>query len=122
MARVYTILVVDDDPDLIDLVTRVLEEPSYAVVTARDGFQAIRILADRHIDLMITDIRMPGLSGFELAAQAKLMQARLHVIYISGYYAEAREGRLPAYGLLLQKPVRPDALLATIRQEMTGVP
>ncbi len=118
MPHLYTILVVDDDPALVELLVRVLEEPGYYVTTATNGYEAVRILGDRHVDLMITDVRMPGLSGFELAAQARLIQPHLHIIYISGYYTDLREGTLPTYGHLLSKPVRPDALLATIRQEI----
>jgi YesN/AraC family two-component response regulator len=67
---------------------------------------------------MITDVRMPGLNGFELAQQAKLLRPNLHIIYMSGYYNEKKEGFVPRYGAFLQKPVRADALLATIEQEL----
>lgn len=78
------------------------------------------MLADRHIDLMITDINMPGLSGWELARQAKLFRPRLHIIYISGYCKPAEDSD-PEYGRLLQKPVRPAALLETVQTELARV-
>ena len=118
MAFLYTILVADDDPVLLEIVAKVLEEPGYTVLTATDGYEAVRILADRHVDLMITDVRMPGLDGFELAQQAKLLRPNLHIIYISGYYHERKEGCVPRYGAFLRKPVRADALLATVEQEL----
>ncbi len=114
----YTILVTDDDPMLIDVLAEVLEEQDYTVLTARDAYEAIRLIADRHVDLMITDLRLPGLDGIGLAAQAKLIRPHLRIIYISGYDTKAEGGTLPTYGYLLQKPVRPDALLATVEQEL----
>ena len=120
MAFLYTILVADDDPVLLEIVAKVLEEPGYTVLTASDGYEAVRVLADRHVDLLITDVRMPGLSGFELAQQAKLLRPNLHIVYMSGYYSEKKEGCVLSYGVFLQKPVRADALLATIRQELVA--
>lgn len=118
----YTILVVDDDPALLELLVAVLEEPGYVVVTAGNGYEAVSVLADRHVDLMLTDIRMPGLSGLELARQAKLFRPHLHIIYMSGFYDDREGGGRHEYGVLLQKPVRPEALLATIRNEISTGP
>lgn len=119
MARLYTILLADDDLMLLEVVAQVLAEPGYVVLTATDGYEAIRVLTERHVDLMITDIKMPGLSGFELAAQAKLIRPRLHIIYISGYYTAAERGKQRTFGILLQKPVRGPDLLVAIQKEMT---
>jgi CheY-like chemotaxis protein len=118
---VYTILVVDDDPALLEVVARVLEEPGYTVITVKNGYEAVATLADRHVDLMITDIRMPGLNGLELARQAKLLRPNLHIMYMSGYFSGG-DGRGPEYGILLQKPVRADTLLAAIRREISAGP
>jgi CheY-like chemotaxis protein len=80
MPPVYTVLVADDDPSVLEVVAKILREPGYAVLTAHDGYEAIRILADWHIDLMLADIRMPGLDGMQLALQAKVMRPYLHII------------------------------------------
>jgi CheY-like chemotaxis protein len=114
----YTILVADDDPLLLDVVAKVLAEPGYTVLTASDGFEAVRLLADRHVDLMITDIAMPGLDGLQLGLQAKVMRPHLHIIFISG--ARPDPGRTPGFGRVLQKPLRAAALLELVRQEMAG--
>lgn len=55
----------------------------YTVLTASTGYEALRVLVERWLDLLITDVVMPGISGFELARQAKLMRPHLHVIYLS---------------------------------------
>jgi DNA-binding response OmpR family regulator len=112
-----TILVVEDDRELRDVLGAILREPGYTVLTASDGYEAARILADRSIDLLIADIKLPGLSGFELARQAKLMRPHLHVIYLSGeVWRLDRTG--PTYGGLLLKPVRAVDLLDMVECEM----
>jgi DNA-binding NtrC family response regulator len=118
MALVYTILVVDDDHQLLDVVAAVLAEPGYVVLTASDGYEAIRTLAARHVDMLIADVRMPGLDGPQLCVQAKLMRPRLRLILMSGYpqAADARTASLG--GVLLRKPVRAVELLETVEAEI----
>ena len=116
MPALYTTLVVDDDPHVLAVVAEILAEPGYIVVTARDAYEAIRVLADRHIDLMITDVWMPGCDGVELAVQAKLMRPRLHIMYITGYANEALAQR----GRVVPKPVRAAELIKMVKQEMSA--
>lgn len=117
MAHLYTALIVDDDPLVLDVVAQILTAPGYNVVTAHDGYDAIRILADRHIDLMITDIKMPGLDGLQLGIQAKLMRPRLHVIYITGFADAAARAQ---HGRVVEKPIRAVALIETIKKAMSA--
>jgi DNA-binding response OmpR family regulator len=117
MMPLPTILLVDDDLDLREVVAAILAAPGYTVLAASDGYEALRILVDRDVDLLITDVQMPGISGFELARQAKLMRPRLHVIYISG--RTSKPDRLgPIYGVLVRKPVRGRELLTIVEREM----
>jgi CheY-like chemotaxis protein len=111
----YTILVVDDDPLVLDVVAKILAAPGCTVLRAHDGRDATRMLADRSIDLMITDLNMPGLDGVQLGIQAKLMHPDLHIIYITGYFDMAKRAR---YGRVLQKPVRLGELIQTVKNEM----
>src|SRR5690348_4504896 len=85
MARMYTILITDDDPDVLSVMAAILRAPGYTVLTAPDGYEAIRVLADRHVDLLLTDLRMPGLDGQQLVIQAKVMRPSLHVVYMTGF-------------------------------------
>jgi GntR family transcriptional repressor for pyruvate dehydrogenase complex len=111
----HTVLVVDDDPLVLDVVARILAAPGCTVLTARDGYEAARTLADRNVDLMITDLNMPGFDGVELGIQAKLMHPRLHIIYITGFSDIAQRAQ---HGRVLQKPVRLADLLETVKNEM----
>jgi DNA-binding response OmpR family regulator len=118
MMPLKTILLVDDDPELRDLLVTVLAEPGYTVLVAADGYEALRILVERVVDLMITDIKMPGITGFELARQAKLMRPNLHVIYLSGHDSKAKRSDGPTYGMLVRKPLRAAELLDIVAEEM----
>jgi two-component system response regulator AtoC len=111
----YTVLVVDDDPLVLDVVAKILAAPGCTVVTARDGDEAVRALANRTVDLMITDLKMPGLDGVQLGIQAKLMYPYLHIIYITGFADIAKRAR---YGRVLQKPIRLADLIQTVKSEM----
>jgi CheY-like chemotaxis protein len=117
MMSLRTILLVDDDLELRDVVVAILAEPGYTVLTAADGYEALRVLVERSVDLMITDVKMPGISGFELARQAKLMRPNLHVIYVSGQ-ASGPDRKGPTYGVLMHKPVRAGELLEVIEREI----
>ncbi len=97
-----TVLVVDDDPDVRDYASRVLEEHGYTVLTAADGATALAILREgTQIDVLFTDIVMPGLDGIEVARRALEQIPRLKVLFASGYAAG-----LGPVSRLLKKPYR----------------
>jgi CheY-like chemotaxis protein len=73
MGHQFTILLVEDDTEVRDAVAEALVARGFRVLTASDGYQALRLLAECFVHVMFTDIRMPGLSGYELAAQARLV-------------------------------------------------
>jgi DNA-binding response OmpR family regulator len=116
---VKNILVVDDDPELRRILVDTLTDVDHAVFTAADGFEAIRTLTEHHIDLLIADVRMPGIDGFELARQAKVMRPLLSIIYISGYDFDKEKSAGRILGPILHKPVRPDDLRFRIRYELS---
>ena len=96
------ILVVDDDPDVLEIASASLAAEGYRIYQARNASDALKILDEhRTIALLFTDIVMPGsLDGFDLAERAKARRPGLRVIYTSGYLKE--EGVWD--GLLLTKP------------------
>ena len=94
MPRFRTILVTDDDPDLREIIAATLAEAGYAVLAAANGYDAIGVLADNWVTLLITDVTMPGIDGFELARQAKVMRPGIKVIYLSGAAVESAWRRL----------------------------
>lgn len=106
------ILVVDDDPVVGKSIDRVLSNKGYAVITAANGEEAMRKLANEHYDLVFTDIRMPGISGLEVAERLKASQPWLPVVIITGYGSDAYEARAAAAGVtdFLRKPLSPEMI------------
>jgi CheY-like chemotaxis protein len=84
------ILVVDDDADIVDLITSMLANRHH-VVGATDGADAIEIIRTQPIDLLITDVRMPNVNGFILINQAKKLRPDLNIVIVSAYYDESDE-------------------------------
>jgi DNA-binding NtrC family response regulator len=79
------ILVVDDEPNLRRVLSAQLERDGYDVHTAEDGEQALAILKEHHIDLVITDLRMPRIDGMELLRRAQKIDAELPVVMITAH-------------------------------------
>jgi len=80
-----TILVVDDEPNSLFVTSQILKDQSYQVITAENGMDALDILKDQHINLVITDERMPGISGMEVLRETKKINSRIPVIILTGY-------------------------------------
>ena len=100
----------------------ILAEPGYTVLAASNGYEAMGILAERVVDLLLTDIKMPGISGFDFARQARLMRPYLHVIYLSGKDIDADLSAGPIYGRVIRKPVRAGDLLREVDDEFRSAP
>lgn len=80
-----TILVVDDDEDILELIERHLSNRGYEVLTAYDGEQAISLLDQLMFDLVITDLKMPKLDGMEVLRKAKEKDPNIEVVILTGH-------------------------------------
>lgn len=110
------ILVVDDQADLLAITRDMLEGFGYAVTAARTGTEALeRLASGARCDLLLTDVVMPGMSGFELAAAVRAMLPEVPVIYMSGYTAVSDDQMGAVVAPVLQKPSPPTDLSAAIR-------
>jgi two-component system, cell cycle response regulator CpdR len=109
-----TILLVDDEPEFRKVMTTILARSGHKVLAAADGYEGVRILTEHWVDLLITDVRMPGVDGLQLARQAKVMRPNIRIIYISGFEIAGVPDAGPAYGPVLAKPIAPPDLLAEI--------
>ena len=115
-----TVLLVEDE-DLVRQLTReILRRNGYRVLEACDGVAALALLREHRgaIDLLLTDVVMPRMSGHELVEQARPLRPGMRILYVSGYSEEAiaRQGQLTEGIELLAKPFTPGALTAKIRQ------
>ena len=109
------ILIVDDDKDARELIGSVLAEAGYAVEVAEDGYVAIEKLSAVPPDLVLTDLRMPGLNGVDLAQRIRALRD-VPVILSTGAETHDLCTGAEAYGAVacLTKPINLDELLWTI--------
>jgi CheY-like chemotaxis protein len=115
-----TVLLVEDELLVRQLTHEILRRSGYQVLEASDGAEALRLLRDHpgRIDLLLTDVVMPGMSGYELVERARPLRPEMRILYVSGYSEEAitRQGQATENIELLAKPFTPGVLTAKIRQ------
>ncbi|QAU49402.1 hybrid sensor histidine kinase/response regulator [Bradyrhizobium guangzhouense] len=115
-----TILVVEDDADLRTYVSDALRDLNYRILTASSAQGALTILLqeDQHVDLLLTDVVMPGINGRELGKRAQQIRPKLKILYMTGYSRNAvvHQGRLDEGVDLLEKPVTQARLALKIRE------
>ena len=117
-----TILLVEDEKAVRGLLHEVLSEAGYVVLQASSGVEALRVSRVHvgPVDLLLTDVVMPGMGGREVATVLSAERPGLRVLFASGYTAEAiaRHGVLEEGTDLIHKPFTPDALLQRVRERL----
>ncbi|WP_201207340.1 response regulator [Pseudomonas sp. S37] len=111
-----TILIVDDEYLIADILAMALEDEGYLVEKASDGEKALEALKEKRVQLVITDYMMPKLNGQELALAMRKDQALedLPVILMSG--AQASQGCPALFAAIFNKPFNMDEMIAKVRQ------
>jgi DNA-binding response OmpR family regulator len=112
------ILVIDDEASIRDLCARVLARAGFVVTTASSGEDGLAQLAREPVDLVVTDIRMPGLSGLDVLERAKATLPHLRVILITGFGTPQTLARAQHAGAdrILTKPFNPAELVTAVRE------
>ncbi len=114
-AQKKTILVVDDDPDVLSTVVKQLEYLGYNVITASDGMEGIKKLDEGGFDLVITDIVMPFISGVGVVTAVKKKLPNVPVIAMTGYGKEPEAAAMEKKAdKVLAKPIKMAVLKDTI--------
>jgi CheY-like chemotaxis protein len=120
-----TVLVVEDDDRVRDLMLRILRAQGYSLLEARSGQEALRLAADHAgpIHLLLTDLVMPGMSGQILSRQLCQTRPGLRVLFVSGYTDDviSHHGVLDPGVAFLEKPFSPVALTCKVRQVLDAV-
>jgi len=115
-----TVLVVEDEPLVRDVARTTLERHGYHVITAANGIEGLRVVAERGdaIDVVVTDIVMPQMGGWEMAERLRETHPALRILFTSGYNEEIADagGRVGADMAFLPKPYLPAALTHRVRQ------
>ena len=119
-----TILVVEDDDAVRRMTLEFLKIRGYALIAARSAADAIQLVAslEEHIDLVLTDVVMPGMKGRELIEQLEKLRPNLKVLYMSAYNEDdaINIGILSPGTSFIEKPFSPDQLAAKVRDVLGG--
>jgi DNA-binding response OmpR family regulator len=120
----HTVLVVDDEEDLRDIMRRMLERRGFDTLVAGDSEQAIAACRDHAgaIDVLVTDLGLPGASGGELSHAAMAIRPDMAVVYISGLPKEiaVTKGLIGDDALLVKKPFTSEGLIEALRTVIDG--
>jgi two-component system cell cycle sensor histidine kinase/response regulator CckA len=121
MNSAATILSVDDDDDLRQLVGEVLTEAGFRVLSAESGEAAMLVLeSDEPVDLIVTDVVMPGLNGMALARLARRLRPEVRILYSSAYWPYIVTE--PTDRELVRKPYLPRQLVDQVRRSLSSAP
>jgi two-component system cell cycle sensor histidine kinase/response regulator CckA len=119
-----TILVVEDEPGIRGLVRKILRRENYEVLEAGSGEEALTetLAEDTPIDLLLTDVMLPGMGGRELAESLTNANPGLRVVYVSGFTDDEgiRAGQFPPGSRFLQKPFTLSALVDAVKEALAG--
>ncbi len=112
-----SILVVEDDPMMCDLLREVLERAGHRVLVAESPAAALELASSQPVDLLISDVILPGMTGFDLAAKLRASGGGPRVIFMSGYTDQilADRGELGPDDAFMRKPFRMDELVSKVR-------
>ena len=113
--RTTTVLIVEDNDAVRQIMRRTLEAEGYCVNEATDGLEALSILTgDTPVNVVVADLCMPGMDGWELARKLAARSPQILSLFVSGYRPHIRN--IGLRGPVLAKPFTPDQLVASVRQ------
>jgi DNA-binding NtrC family response regulator len=117
-----SVLVVDDEENLLVLLDRVLSKEGYQVKTAIDGYEALEFLDENDISVALIDIRMHPIGGIDLLVEIKKRSPATHVIMITSFLTPETKSRCIQYGATnyLTKPLEMETLKIALRGLFTG--
>ena len=112
MNKQTNILIVDDDPQIIKLMSIILSREGYIIHSANSGTEALTLLKDQHVDILLTDYSMPQMNGVELIRETRKTHQNLIIFMITAYSAEyiSRYGSEEGIQKVLTKPVNINSL------------
>jgi len=111
-----SVLVVDDEPALLQFVSMVLQQSGYTVLTASNGVEALMVYSSYHekVDVVLTDVQMPGMNGIELTKRLRAINPEIKILLMSGYVPD---GLAVPHGVrLLSKPFLPNRLMEAVKE------
>lgn len=123
-APTKSILLADDDPDVLWGLEKCLVRAGYSVTAVEDGLKALDVLRSRLFDLIITDVRMPGMNGLALLDWLRINRPKVQVVVMTAFSSPDLKDLCTSKGarLFLEKPVDPDLLISAISRALPHDP
>jgi CheY-like chemotaxis protein len=117
MSETTSILVVDDNQANTDSLADILELKGFLVYVAASGAQALQILHEQPVDILLTDVKMPGMNGLELFRETRQLYPNLTTIFMTAYSADEliQQGRMEGIKAILDKSLDIHFLLTLLR-------
>ena len=117
-----SVLVVDDEPVIVQLIAMVLKQNGYAVLTASGGVEALMVYSSYHskVDLVLTDVVLPGMNAVELANRIRALDPTVKILLMSGSVPDGI--KVPPELQLLAKPFVPTQLIKVVEQTLEVAP
>jgi CheY-like chemotaxis protein len=118
MTKKQKILIVDDEPELVEELSLILTEEGYAVTAAPDGLQAVELFREGSYDLVLMDVKMPEMNGVDALHEILAINPEAKVVIITGSFAQNLSAQALEDGAVaaLFKPFDPEVLLETIKK------
>jgi CheY-like chemotaxis protein len=117
MTLAFAVLFVEDDPQIRESMVQLLSFRGFRVLAAESAFEALRILTQEHVDVLFSDVVMPGMSGIELAKKARQLRPTLQIMFATGYAGRAHEAA--HLGRIFVKPMRAQQIEAELCELMS---
>lgn len=113
----YSILVIDDDKNTRFLIKEILELEGYKVITAKNGIEGLDILGENHIDLIIVDIMMPKMDGYDFTKEIRNFDEKLPILMVSAKQLaqDRKKGFMLGIDDYMSKPIDPEELILHIK-------
>jgi two-component system NtrC family response regulator len=115
------ILIVDDEGTILDVLSLALEHKGFRVTKAKSGREGLDLIKSEHVDLIVTDIRLPDIDGLELLKQSKELDSQIEVIVLTGFVTieNIRMASLNGAFSFLGKPLEDlDQLYSVVNQAL----
>ncbi len=113
-----TILIIDDDENIRDLLQEFLQNNGYKVILADDGLQGMEMIRQENVSLVILDVKLPYISGLGLTEIASQAKPELPIICITGHANAAKQVPLEQVCLIIHKPFKLQEMLEAVRENL----
>lgn len=123
MTQKETVLVIDDEPSVADALKVILSDSGYQVAIAMSGGEALEKLGKRRFDLVITDVRLPDISGLDVLRHLRRSHPGVLAIIITAHHTPELAAESLSLGAVavLPKPFSPSDLLTVIKTAFSGL-